>query len=122
MWNDGFPVANSVYNYTDFLKAVGNTLFFRADGTNGTELWKSDEPSNYLTDYHYHYVQNLTYGTYSVNLGLYYYASNGSFTYLDSYSYNFTVYNSSSNTGCGYDAGYAYVDANSYYTTYNSSD
>ena len=66
--------------------------------------------ANYLTDYHYHYVQNLaTYGTYSVNLGLYYYASNGSFMHLDSYSYNFTVYNSSSNTGCGYEENYSYL-------------
>lgn len=65
--------------------------------------------ANSLTQTHYHYLQNLVYGTYTVNLGLYYYDTTQTFTWLDAYSYNFTVSNSSSSTsGCNYDWNYTY--------------
>jgi hypothetical protein len=75
-----------------------------------------------ITQTHYHYLQNLVYGTYTVNLGLYYYDNTQTFTWLDGYSYNFTVSNSSSSSGCGYDSSYAYLDPNSYYTSYTAGD
>ncbi len=74
-----------------------------------------------ITQTHYHYLQNLVYGTYTVNLGLYYYDNSQTFTWLDGYSYNFTVSNSSS-SGCGYNSSYAYLDPNSYYTSYTAGD
>jgi len=41
---DIYPVVSGS-SFPDYLTAVGTTLFFSAfDGTNGTELWKSDSP------------------------------------------------------------------------------
>ena len=74
-----------------------------------------------ITQTHYHYLQNLVYGTYTVNLGLYYYDNTQTFTWLDGYSYNFTVSNSSS-SGCGYDSSYSSIYASASYSTYTAGD
>ncbi|MEK9696204.1 MAG: hypothetical protein VW270_10585, partial [Candidatus Poseidoniales archaeon] len=100
----------SVYSNCNMLN---QTMFviYNVSAPNGTYVQSGswNWTANSLTQTHYHYLQNLVFGTYTVNMGLYYYDNTQTFTWLDGYSYNFTVSNSSSsNSGCNYDWNYTY--------------
>jgi hypothetical protein len=113
----------SVYSNCNMLNQT-MYIIYNVTAPNGTYIQTGswNWTANSLTQTHYHYLQNLVFGTYTVNLGLYYYNSMQTFTWLDGYSYNFTVSNSSSSSGCGYDSSYAYLDPNSYYSSYYAGD